>query len=151
MSYSLQSTTSLSSLADAIRSKTGGSSQMTVEEMITAVNSITSGGNIGSINIDNIAYLLDDGGNIELIDKLWDYITFNIGNFTDCSNGLQYRNVGNNAHNDWRTKTIHFENGTNNGALILTKLFLYSTIKYTPKFTVGANQSFQVQLLLHSY
>lgn len=44
MSYSLQSTTSLSSLGDAIRSKTGGSSQMTVEEMITAVNSIVTGG-----------------------------------------------------------------------------------------------------------
>lgn len=43
MSYSLQSTTSLSSLGDAIRSKTGGSSQMTVEEMITAVNSIVAG------------------------------------------------------------------------------------------------------------
>lgn len=43
MGYSLQSTTSLSSLGDAIRSKTGGSSQMTVEEMITAVNSIVAG------------------------------------------------------------------------------------------------------------
>lgn len=43
MSYSLQSTTSLSSLGDAIRSKTGGSSQMTVEEMIVAVNSIVAG------------------------------------------------------------------------------------------------------------
>lgn len=48
MGYSLQSTTSLSSLGDAIRSKTGGSSQMTVEEMITAVNSIVAGGGSSS-------------------------------------------------------------------------------------------------------
>lgn len=48
MSYSLQNTTSLTSLADAIRSKTGDSASMTVEEMITAVNSITTGGGSSS-------------------------------------------------------------------------------------------------------
>lgn len=48
MAYSLQNTTSLSSLGDAIRSKTGGSSNMTVEQMIDAVDSIQVGGIIGT-------------------------------------------------------------------------------------------------------
>lgn len=44
MAYSLQDTTDLTSLGNAIRAKTGGSSNMTVAEMATAVAGISSGG-----------------------------------------------------------------------------------------------------------
>lgn len=49
MAYSLQNTTDLSNLADAIRAKTGGSSNMTVADMATAVASIAGSG--GTVTI----------------------------------------------------------------------------------------------------
>lgn len=52
MAYSLQNTTDLSNLGDAIRAKTGGSSNMTVAEMATAVASITSGGGTLTISYE---------------------------------------------------------------------------------------------------
>lgn len=48
MAYSLQTTTDLSNLGDAIRAKTGGSSNLTVAEMATAVANIPSSGGITS-------------------------------------------------------------------------------------------------------
>ena len=54
MAYSLQDTTDLTSLGDAIRAKTGGSSNMTVAEMATAVASIGgSGGDITTVRWNN--------------------------------------------------------------------------------------------------
>lgn len=47
MSYALIDTTDLTALGNAIRTKTGGSSAMTVSAMATAVAGITSGGGGG--------------------------------------------------------------------------------------------------------
>ena len=44
MAYSLENTTDLTALGNAIRTKTGGSGTMTVAEMATAVDSISVGG-----------------------------------------------------------------------------------------------------------
>lgn len=49
MAYSLQDTSDLTALGNAIRAKTGGSSNMTVAEMATAVSGISSGG--GSLQV----------------------------------------------------------------------------------------------------
>jgi hypothetical protein len=46
MAYSLENTSDLTALGDAIRAKTGDSDTMTVAEMATAVNGITTGGGI---------------------------------------------------------------------------------------------------------
>lgn len=48
MAYSLQDTTDLTALGNAIRAKTGGSANMTVAEMATAVGNISTGSGGGS-------------------------------------------------------------------------------------------------------
>lgn len=52
MAYSLQDTNDLTTLGNAIRAKTGGSSNMTVAEMATAVAGISSGGDVVYIGVD---------------------------------------------------------------------------------------------------
>ena len=53
MAYSLENTTDLTTLGNAIRVKTGGSATMTVVEMATAVNGITTGSGSSATLPDN--------------------------------------------------------------------------------------------------
>ena len=48
MAYSLENTTDLTALGNAIRAKTGSAATMTVAEMATAVNGISAGVNISN-------------------------------------------------------------------------------------------------------
>lgn len=71
MAYSLQNTTDLIALGNAIRAKTGGASNLTVAEMATAVASITGGGGGGyhPSTITNITANASEGkydGSIDL-------------------------------------------------------------------------------------
>lgn len=53
MAYSLENTTDLTALGNAIRAKTSGSATMTVAEMATAINGITTGGGSSATLPDN--------------------------------------------------------------------------------------------------
>lgn len=139
MSYSLQNTTSLTSLADAIRAKSGETEQMTVEEMITAVNSITTGGgssSVGEVNIPRLQYWNYYGQSNGMIAALFDRLTFNLINST-LSNAFQNSTNFTNFPVDWRNKTINIQEGS---APLNLQYFVYSeaNIKYLPKIVVSS-------------
>lgn len=55
MAYSLENTTDLSNLADAIRAKTGNNGSLSVADMATAVASITGGGGTPTLSYSAVA------------------------------------------------------------------------------------------------
>ena len=139
MSYSLQNTTSLTSLADAIRSKTGDSASMTVEEMITAVNSITTGGgssSVGEINIPRLQYWNYQGQSSEMIAALFDRLTFNLESSV-LTYAFQNNTYFTNFPADWRDKTIYVSGGGNENLNLSYFLQYDQNVKYLPKIIVS--------------
>jgi hypothetical protein len=110
--YSLQVNEDLTSLANAIRAKTGGSSPMTINQMTTAVNGISAGWSVEDIAKRNISGSIDLGtcglidqycfyGNQHLLSVTGNSVETLVGNcFQNCTglatvNFPRVMNVGN--------------------------------------------------------
>lgn len=85
MAYSLENTTELTALANAIRAKTGGSGTMTVSQMTSAVGTISSGGG-GSGTISS--EILNNTGNIpnKFVNNNWNKFLEDYGSQLNFSN-----------------------------------------------------------------
>lgn len=87
MAYSLENTTDLTALGDAIRAKTGGTATMTVAEMATAVAGISGGGSSGTTLPSNYITFTKTGNDVVDIDI---YGSYGDGDYIYPTNNIYY-------------------------------------------------------------
>ena len=153
MSYALIDTTDLTTLGDAIRAKTGGSSNLTISEMATAVADISGGETIEVVPAEllNVTGNFTDGFSGYFGQKMKQYLfQMNFNNITDIIRAFQ--DVGRyeaapGGEQDWSSITINFASGASYNSYSAFSGCDY--IKYLPKLRFANTGLYDTRMIFN--